>query len=128
MGGSAVLDTSGDSAQFAVGTVDLTKKPGSHMSYLMRSVGSFSTMTWSMMLVESQPLAIPVSHDFDFPFAFVAFSLSTKSLIMLCRSPFLLASSRTSSVVMVDRPAWRLKLSRSTATFSDYPLIMGETC
>lgn len=55
-----------------------------------------------------------------FPFSFVdfAFSWSMKSLIMSCKASFLLVTSNTSSVVMVERPACREKLSRSIVTFS----------
>lgn len=51
-------------------------------------------------------------------FALAALCLSTKSLMIPWRSSFLLASSRTSSVLTVVRPAWRLKFSRSMATAS----------
>lgn len=42
-----------------------------------------------------------------------------KSFIISCNASFLLVTSRTSSVVMVDRPACREKLSRSIVTFSE---------
>lgn len=62
---------------------------------------------------------------FAFPFAppffglsFSASSISIKSFIMPCKASFRRHINRTSSVVMVDLPACREKVSRSTATFS----------
>lgn len=53
---------------------------------------------------------------------FAAFCSSTKSLMIEYRSELRLARSNTSSVCTVVRPAWRLKLSRSIATFSAHKL------
>lgn len=67
-----------------------------------------------MAFLQRPALALP-----PFPLlTFAAFCSSTKSLIMLCRSLLRLARSSTSSVCTVVRPAWRLKFSKSTATFS----------
>ena len=69
---------------------------------------------WKLLLVVTSP-----THALCFPFLTrSALRSSTCSLRISCRSSFRRASNSTSSVVMVERPAWRLKLSRSTATDS----------
>jgi hypothetical protein len=57
-------------------------------------------------------LPLPFSAVF-FPLLFSAFSLSTKSVMIVCNASFLLEISNTSSVVTVVRPACREKDSRS---------------
>lgn len=69
-------------------------------------------------------------HRLAFPFPLLilaAFCSSTKSLMMPFKSALRRARSKTSSVVMEVRPAWRLKLSRSIATFSD-PSVRAHRC
>lgn len=62
------------------------------------------------------------SHCFalprTFPLLIFAFSLSTKSFMMSCNASLRRVIKRTSSVVIVFRPAWREKDSRSAETFS----------
>lgn len=65
------------------------------------------------------------SHFFalprTFPCPFFAFSLSMKSFMMSCNASLRRVIKSTSSVVIVLRPAWREKDSRSADTFSKDP-------
>lgn len=70
-------------------------------------------MTWVRIVAHSEvsshflsnQMPLLRAYRFGFPFALDAFCWSTASLMMPNRSWFLLASSSTSSVVTVVRPA-----------------------
>jgi hypothetical protein len=69
------------------------------------------------------PFGRPLALTTPFPFLLFALSaltasLSTKSCIISCNWGFRRDMRRTSSVWMVERPAWCAKDSRSVATFS----------
>lgn len=70
------------------------------------------------MIMNSSHTHIRQNYRLGLGLALAAFCWSTKSLMIPWRSSFLLANSKTSSVLIVVRPAWRLKLSRSVATAS----------
>ena len=81
--------------------------------------------SYKYLTLHPQRKTSPHFFAFAFPFPLLlpaaaerAFLSSTYSFIMSCKSGFFLASSSTSSVVTVVRPAWLENVSRSMATFS----------
>lgn len=77
-------------------------------------------IAWSHVRVSGRPETQP---DYDFVFlafsrSFFSFSFCVKSFIILSSPSLRLVSSITSSVLIVVRPAWAAKASRSTATLA----------